>query len=125
VHLRCTLWSASRGCTRRCTRPRCRVIHVSVNVAVTAGTAQTIHTPASGKKFRVRAYHLALSVAGGIMFEEGAADSAVLRLPTRGVAVPVSGRLGPGKLSAAADNALKIDATASGTVTGWVQVSEE
>lgn len=97
-----------------------------VSLAITAGTPQNLHTPASGKKFRVHGYSLASSAAAGVLLKEGAGNTLVLRCPTTAINTPATCEdLGEGVLSAAADNILKVDATATGTITGWVAVSEE
>jgi len=91
-------------------------------VAVTAGT------PAAGSRFRVMGFNLGVSVAAAsVFFVEGAGPTAT------GIATPVMAingtttvpRLGAGYVSAAVDNALKIDVTASATVTGCVWGVEE
>ena len=97
--------------------------------AVTAGTAVLVYTPAAGKKFRLLSYHLSLSVAGSVIFREGAnagASTEFLRTPllAAGIGQPAPG-MGNGFLSAAANNVLAIDATASGTISGWLGLLEE
>jgi hypothetical protein len=96
-----------------------------INAVVTAGTPAAIHTPASGKKFRLVAYRVSVSAAAGVLFKEGAANSLVLRTPTLAINTPDGERLGEGVPSAAADNVLKVDVTANATVTGWALVYEE
>lgn len=96
-------------------------------VAVTAGTPVAAWTPASGKKFRLMGYALSLSVAGSVILDDGTATTdEFLRTPlmAAGVGQP-SPNLGYGYVSTAADNALHIDATASGSVTGFVFGVEE
>ena len=93
-------------------------------VAVTAGTPVTIWTPAAGKKFRLLRWDLSLSVAGQIIFN----DNATLMFRTSALVANTgrqSGLDANGFLSATANNPLKIDVSASGTVNGWVAGCEE
>ena len=99
-------------------------------VAVTAGTPVSIWTPASGKSFRFMGGCVSLSVAGSIIFKDGAtAGSAteIWRTPTLVAGSPynIPENIGNGILSAAANNQLWIDVTASGTVNGGVFGTEE
>lgn len=90
-----------------------------INAVVVAGTPATVWTPAAGKKFRLVGYAVAVSAAAGVLFKEGAGNSLVLRTPTLAINTPHDiERIAEGVLSAAADNALKVDATANATVTG-------
>lgn len=97
--------------------------------AVTAGTPVSLWTPATGKKFRVLGYALSLSVAGSVILKDGATGpgaTELLRTPLmpagNGQSSP---RLGLGIVSAALNNQLWIDATATGTVSGYVFGIEE
>lgn len=92
-------------------------------VAVTAGTPATVWTPTTGTRFRLLGYSLGVTVAAAqVFFVEGAGNVAT------NVATPVvaingvanSPVLGDGYLSAAVDNALKIDVSASSTVSGMI-----
>lgn len=92
--------------------------------AITAGTPVAIWTPAAGKKFRLMGYDLALSVAGYIIFKDAAAvilDSELMAAAVGQASAP----MGNGILSAAANNALNLDVSATGAVTGWVCGIEE
>lgn len=93
-------------------------------VAVTAATPLTIWTPTAGKKFRLMGFALSLSVAGSVILLDSAAE--ILRTPlmAAGVGQP-SAAFGNGILSALANNTLKIDVTASGSVSGYVFGTEE
>jgi len=97
--------------------------------AVTAGTAVSIWTPTSGKKFRLMGYHLSSTVASSLIFKDGTSSgSAVefLRTPIQAVNTGTpSPPLGNGFLSAAANNQLWLDVTASGTVHGFAIGIEE
>jgi len=96
-------------------------------VAVTAGTPVSIWTPTSGKKFRLMAWLLSLSVAGKILFEDatgGGNEFARTALMAAGVGV-ASPPLGNGFLSAVANNQLFIDVSATGSVDGFVAGVEE
>lgn len=96
--------------------------------AITAGTGVSIFTPTTGKKFRILGYHLSSSVAGSILFEDGAGATAneILRTPLLAAAIgQSSGDMGIGVVSATASNQLYIDVTASGNVSGWVAIEQE
>jgi len=92
--------------------------------AVTAGTPIPIFTPATGKKFRLLGYHLSLSVAGSVVFKDNTTECLRTPLLAAGVGQAAPG-MGQGVLSAAANNALQLDVTASGSVSGWVAVAQE
>ncbi len=93
--------------------------------AVTAGTPVDVYTPTSGKKFRILAYHISLSVAGSVLFEDGTGNE-VLRTPLMAAgAGQASPRMDNGILSAAANTHLFIDVSASGNVSGWIGICEE
>ena len=96
-------------------------------VSVTAGTPVLVWTPAIGKKFRVMGYALSLSVAGSIIFEDTTgAGNEFLRTPLLAAGVGQnSPNIGNGYLSLAANNALYIDVSASGTISGYVYGTEE
>lgn len=97
--------------------------------AITAGTAVDVYTPTTGKKFNILAYHLGVSAAGAIIFEDGSAGSSAEILRTApmaintGVVVP-NGSLGAGVASGTANNHIYMDVTASATVNGWIAISE-
>jgi hypothetical protein len=96
--------------------------------AITAGTGFSIFTPTAGKKFRILGYHLSLSVAGSVLFEDGAGSTAneILRTPLLAAATgQASGDMGIGVVSSTATNQLYIDTTASGNVSGWVAIEQE
>ncbi len=94
--------------------------------AITAGTAVTILTPTSSKKFRVLAWCLSLSVAGSVILKFGAGNTEFLRTPLmaagEGMASP---GMGNGIMPGAANDVLKIEATASGNVSGFIVTMEE
>jgi hypothetical protein len=95
-------------------------------VAITAGTPVSVWTPAAGKKFRLMGYVLSTSVAGTSVLIEDGTGNEVLRAPTgaanNAAAAPA---MGNGYLSAAANNALFLDVTATATVSGFVYGVEE
>ena len=98
-------------------------------VAVTAGTPVSIWTPAA-TRFRLMGGGLSLSVAGSIIFKDGATGGSateIWRTPTLAAGQPynIPENIGNGILSAAANNQLWIDVTASGTVMGGVFGTEE
>jgi hypothetical protein len=99
------------------------------NVAVTAGTAQVIWTPGSGKKFHLMGFAVSLSVAGYIIFEDGNAGATAEFLRTPGMAAGVGmtsmGNMGNGYASTTANNALYMDVSASGNINGFLIGTEE
>lgn len=94
----------------------------SVNVAVTAGTPAAIWTPAASKKFRLMGLYLAPSVTSVAIIKDSATE--LLRAPGQ-AALSAPLVLGNGILSAAANNALNLDATISATFSGVVFGTEE
>lgn len=108
-------------------RPRvpARLVNIAAQ-AITAGTPLTVWTPATGKKFRVLAFALSLSVAGSVILKYGAANTEFLRTPTvaagTGHTSPDLGMVG---MPGAANDVLKIDVTATGSVSGYVLGTEE
>lgn len=93
-------------------------------VAVTAGTPVTVWTPAAGKKFRILGFHVSLSVAGSVLFKDATVE--FIRSPLMGAGVgQTSLPLGNGYISTAANAVLAIDASASGSVSGYVIGVEE
>lgn len=104
--------------------------HSIASVAVTAGTPQSIWTPAVGKSFRLMVYDVSLSVAGSIIFKDGPVGGPyveIWRTPklVANTPHPVPPGFGNGILSAAVNNQLWIDVTATGTVDGGVFGTEE
>ncbi len=92
-------------------------------VSVTAGTAVTIWTPTTGKKFRVMGFVLGCSVAGGIILVDSATE--FLRvLAAAGASVTAPG-MDNGYLSTTANNLLKVNVTATGVISGYVYGTEE
>lgn len=108
---------------------RLRVANIFKDVpatAVVAGTPLTVWTPAAGKKFRLMGWALSDSVAGSLIFKYGAADTLMFRTP----AVAAAGNhtsppIGNGSMPGAANDVLKVDVTANGTVAGVVWGTEE
>jgi len=92
--------------------------------AVTAGTPVSIWTPATGKKFRLLSYAISLSVAGSVIFKDNTTEFMRTPLMPAGQGQPAPW-LGNGYLSSAANNALQIDVSASGNVSGYVMGCEE
>jgi hypothetical protein len=95
-------------------------------VAVTAGTPQTVWTPAAGKKFRLMGFAVSLTVAGSVIFDDNAVGTEIIRTPLlaagTGIASPP---MGNGFLSAAANNVLQVNVSATGSVSGFVYGTEE
>ncbi len=93
--------------------------------AVTAGTPVAVWTPASGKKFRLMGGGVSLSVAGYVIFKD--ASTVIWQTPMLQAGVPynIPENIGNGILSAAANNVLYIDVSATGTVNGGVFGTEE
>ena len=94
------------------------IIKTRANASITAGSPAAIWTPASGKKFNVVQGQLSLSVAGQIILKDGTTE--ILRSPQLAAAGVWAFALEGAKLSAAADNVLNIDVSATGSVGGWV-----
>lgn len=108
-------------------RPRLgnKIINIAA-VAVTAGTPASLWTPTSGKKFRLLGYCVSLSVAGSVIFDDNVVGAEILRTPLLAAGTGIaSGPMGNGILSAAANNILKINVTATGSVSGHVFGTEE
>lgn len=106
---------------------RAKVFKEVKAVAVTAGTPVGIWTPAGGKKFRLQGFLLSLSVAGFVIFEDttGAGNEFWRTCAmAAGIGVPAP-ELDDGFLSAAANNQLFLDVSASGTLNGFVWGNEE
>jgi hypothetical protein len=96
------------------------------STAVVAGTGIVVWTPAAGKKFRLMGWALTLSVAGSIIFCDHVVATILFRTPALLAGTPLAGPpLGNGRLSAAANNVLRLDVTASGNVSGVVFGVEE
>jgi hypothetical protein len=94
--------------------------------AVAAGTGITIWTPAAGKKVRLMGYCLSVTVAADVIFGDNAVGTVIFRT---GILAANNAHeapsLGNGVLSSAANNVLKLDVSASGTVQGVCWGTEE
>jgi hypothetical protein len=98
------------------------------NVSVTAGSAASIWTPADGKKFHLMGFAVSLSVAGYIIFEDaGTTATEFLRTPqmAAGTGMVSPANMGNGYASTTANNILKMDVSASGTINGFLFGTEE
>lgn len=93
------------------------------NASITAGTPADAWTPAPGKKFLLEEGQLSLSVAGQIILKDNTTE--ILRSPQLAAGGVWEFRLRRGILSAAADQVLKIDVSATGSVGGWLAGLEE
>ena len=92
--------------------------------AVTQGTPVAVWSP-SGKKFRLMGGMLSLSVAGAVILKDTSTTEFIrtcLMGAGVGMALPM---VGNGYLSAASGNALYIDVTATGSVSGYLFGCEE
>jgi hypothetical protein len=92
--------------------------------AVTAGTPVTVLTPTAGKKWRLHGGHLGLSVAGSVLIKDAGTEKLRTGQLLAGSSTPIDVKNGA-LVSAAANNTLQIDASASGTVSGYLLVSQE
>lgn len=93
--------------------------------AITALTPVNVYTATTGKKWRMLGYHLSLSVAGSILFEDTTGVE-VLRTPLLAAGVgQASPVMGLGVQAAAISTSLFLDVTASGNVSGWIAIEEE
>ena len=103
------------------------VIKTVAAVAITAGTGATIWTPTAGTKFRLMGWSLSSSAAAALIFGDNVVGTVILRselLAAAGISQSAPG-FGNGFLSAAANNVLKLDVTATSTVSGYVFGTEE
>ncbi len=91
-------------------------------VAITAGTAQTVWAPASGKQYRILGYAISLSVAGEVIFKNKPTGSAteVFRTPALAAGTGTTGTFAPALTPGNVNDTLQIDVSASGTVNGYV-----
>ena len=96
-------------------------------VAIVAGTPAVVWTPATGKKVRLLGWSLSSSVAAALEFQDsGAAGTVIAQTPLFAAAgIHDARHLGEGVILAAANNTLKLDATANATVSGMVFGVEE
>jgi len=96
-------------------------------VAITAGTPAVVWTPAIGKKVRLLGWSLSASAAARLQFEDsGAAGVVIMQSPLLAIAgIDTKERLGEGVLLGAADNTLKLNVSATATVSGMVWGVEE
>jgi hypothetical protein len=99
------------------------VVKNRADASITAGTPADAWTPASGKKFRLMKGQLSAAVAGQIILKDNTTE--LLRSPKLAAAGVWDFDLGSGILSAAADQVLKIDVSATGNVGGFVAGVEE
>jgi len=97
--------------------------------SITAGTPLTVWTPTSGTKFRLLGYSLGATVAAAqAFFVEGAGNTATgIATPVLAIGGPPANNpaLGDGYVSAAVNNALKVDVSATATIAGFVWGVEE
>lgn len=102
------------------------VAKTRANASITAASPATIWTPTTGKKFRLRGLSLSMSVAGQIIVKDATTEVARSpQLAANGVWTLGAGDLGDGILSAAANNVLAIDVSATASVGGMVWGTEE
>jgi hypothetical protein len=105
-------------------RGRTPLIFKPFQQAVVAGTPAAIWTPQSGKKFRLMGYTLGvITTLAAILLKDAGAE--ILRLRHTADGAVASPPMGNGILSAAANNALQVDVSASTTVIGYVFGTEE
>ena len=94
--------------------------------AITAGSAEVIWTPASGKTIRFLGWFLSSSAAAALEFQDSGAATVIAQTPLLAIAgVHNAPDLGKGLVLADADNTLKLDVTANTTVSGMVFGREE
>lgn len=98
-----------------------------LSVVITAGSPVLIWTPATGKKFRLMGWRMSLSVAGHIRFYDTSGWTEIWRSEdaTAGAPIEVPPGFGNGILAAATNQALALDVSATGTVSGGVFGTEE
>ena len=90
--------------------------------SITAGTPVDLWTPAAGKAYRLLGYALSLSVAGSVIVKNkhAAAYTETLRTPLLAAGTGIADELGAGLVPGVAGDLLAIDASASGSVSGYV-----
>lgn len=94
--------------------------------AITAGTGIVIWTPTAGKKFRLLGYCFSSSAAASLIFCDHIVGTPIFRSPLLAAAgLHDSPPLGNGLLSATINNVLRLDVSATSTVTGTVWGTEE
>lgn len=96
-------------------------------VAVTAGAPATVWTPAGGKTVRLLGWVLSSTAGAALEFQDSGTPGTVIAQTPLLAATGVhnSPDIGDGVALAAADNTLKLDVTASSTVSGMVFGVEE
>ena len=95
--------------------------------AITAGSEETVWTPQSGSRIRLLGWSLSASAAAALEFQNSAsAGTVIAQTPLLAIAgVHDSPDLGDGILLSAADGTLKLDVTATATISGMVWGIEE
>ena len=94
---------------------------------ITAGSEETVWTPQSGSRIRLLGWSLSASAAAALEFQDSAsAGTVIAQTPLLAIAgVHDSPDLGDGILLSAADGTLKLDVTATATISGMVWGIEE
>lgn len=93
-------------------------------VNITAGTPVPVWSITGGKKFHLMGYCITSSVASSIIFKDGTTE--IFRVPClAGAPVPSPANFMNGYASSTANNALNLDVTATGVVSGFVFGTEE
>jgi hypothetical protein len=103
------------------------VVKTVTSQAVTAGTAITVWTPASGKRFRLLGWSLSSSAAASLLFRYGATPTTFLvteKVAAAGISQNPPG-FANGLRPGAVDEVLKIDVSGNATVEGYVFGREE
>ena len=95
--------------------------------AITADSEETVWTPQSGSRIRLLGWSLSSSAAAALEFQDSSASGTVIaQTPLLAIAgVHDSPDLGDGILLSAADGVLKLDVTATATISGMVWGIEE
>ena len=95
--------------------------------AITAASEETVWTPQSGSRIRLLGWSLSSSAAAALEFQDSSASGTVIaQTPLLAIAgVHDSPDLGDGILLSAADGVLKLDVTATATISGMVWGIEE
>lgn len=118
------LWLVTRDVAAPKVPPQADVFKTIAEVAITAASPATVWTPASGKRFRLLGYALWSSASARFILKDDTTE--ILRhAGIVGSPAVSSPNLGKGYLSTAAGNALKLDVTTTGTVSGYVFGTEE
>jgi len=93
--------------------------------AVNINAETTIWTPASGRRFRLLAYHLVSSVAGNVVLKDNTAGTTIAVIPSAAAGNGTFGVFPFGGIPSAAINNVLTATLATATLSGWIAGFEE